>query len=256
MDLDYQTLIRMISQFIWPFARIGGLLLSVPVFSSALLPSRIKVIFLLVLSWVCAPLVPAQLTLLHFDGWYVVYIAQELFLGLLMGFILQLAFQVFIIGGQIIAMQAGMGFAVMVDPTSKASVPLVGQLYLFMITLLFLSLNGHLAVIETLMESFKVMPIGHAGVSQRVLWGAINFSGWMFKKSVLISIPALLSLLVVSLSFGVMARVAPQLNIFSLGFPITLFMGIVIIQYGLPSVAAQMAEIIDDGMRFVVGMLH
>jgi flagellar biosynthetic protein FliR len=82
------------------------------------------------------------------------------------------------------------------------------------------------------------------------------FSGWMFKKALLISIPALLSLLVVSLSFGVMARAAPQLNIFSLGFPITLLMGMVIIKIGLPSVAAQMVDIIEDGMRFVVGMLR
>ncbi len=256
MDFDYPTLIRYISQVIWPFARIGGLLLTVPVFSSVLLPSRIKVIFLFTLSWVCSSLVPAELTFLNFDGTYLVYVAQELLLGMLMGFVLQLAFQVFIIGGQIISMQAGMGFAVMVDPASKASVPLVGQLYLIMITLVFLSLNGHLMVIETLMDSFKILPIGKNTVTSSMLWQVITFSSWMFKKSLLISIPALLSLLVVSLSFGVMARAAPQLNIFSLGFPITLLMGVVVIKVGLPSVAAQMVDIIDDGMRFVVGMLH
>lgn len=256
MDFDHQTLIRIISQIIWPFARIGGLLLSVPVFSSVLLPPRIKLIFLVVLSWVCAPLVPAELTFLNFDGRYLVYVVQELLLGLLMGFVLQFAFQVFILGGQIISMQAGMGFAVMVDPASKASVPLIGQLYLIMITLIFLALNGHLQVIETLMESFKIMPIGKTTVTTAMLWHVIQFSGWMFKKALLISIPALLSLLVVSLSFGVMARAAPQLNIFSLGFPITLLMAIVVIKIGVPGVAAQMAEIIDDGMRFVVGMMH
>lgn len=256
MDFDYQTLIRYVSQVVWPFARIGGLLLSVPVFSSVLLPLRVKIIFLFVLSWVCAPLVPAELTFLNFDAAYLLYVIQELLLGMLMGFVVQLAFQVVILGGQIISMQAGMGFAVMVDPASKASVPLVGQLYLMMITLIFLALNGHLLVIDTLMESFRAMPIGHVKVSSALLWKVITFSGWMFKKALLISIPALLSLLVVSLSFGVMARAAPQLNIFSLGFPITLLMGVVVIKIGLPSVAAQMTEIIDDGMRFVVGMLH
>ncbi|WP_040534633.1 flagellar biosynthetic protein FliR [Legionella drancourtii] len=256
MDFDYQTLIRVISQVMWPFARIGGLLLSVPVFSSVLLPSRVKVIFLFVLSWVCSPLVPEELTFLNFNGAYIVYIAQELLLGLLMGFVLQFTFQVFILGGQIISMQAGMGFAVMVDPASKASVPLVGQLYLIMMTLIFLALNGHLMIIETLMDSFKKMPVGHSGVTSSMLWHVITISSWMFKKALLISIPALLSLLVVSLSFGVMARAAPQLNIFSLGFPITLLMGIVVIKIGLPSVAAQMVDIIDEGMRFVVGMLH
>lgn len=256
MDFDYQALIRLISQVIWPFARIGGLLLTVPVFSSVMVPSRIRVIFLFVLSWACASLVPAELTFLNFNGSYLVYIAHEILLGMLMGFILQLAFQVFILAGQIISMQAGMGFAVMVDPASKASVPLVGQLYLMMVTLIFLALNGHLAVIESLMESFKIMPIGQATVTPSMLWNVLIFSGWMFKKALLVSIPAMLSLLVVSLSFGVMARAAPQLNIFSLGFPITLLMGMVIIKIGLSGVAAQMVDIIDDGLRFVVGMLR
>ncbi|MFT4059587.1 MAG: flagellar biosynthetic protein FliR [Legionella sp.] len=256
MNIDYPTMIRVISQVAWPFARISGLLLTVPVFSSVLIPSRIKIILLVTLSWVCAPLIPRELTFLNFNGNYIVYVAHELLFGLLMGFVLQLAFQVFILGGQIISMQAGMSFAVMVDPASKASVPLVGQLYLLMITLVFLSLNGHLALVETLMESFKVMPVGKMTVTSSMLWHVIIFSSWMFKKALLISIPALLSLLVVSLSFGVMARAAPQLNVFTLGFPITLLMGIVVIKIGLPSVVAQMAEIIEDGMRFVVGMLH
>ena len=256
MDVDYQTLIRGLSQFIWPFARIGGFVITVPIFSSTLIPSRIRVIFVALISWVCASLVPPELSFLNFTGSYIVYISYEVLLGMLMGFILQLAFQVFVIGGQIISMQAGMGFAVMVDPASKASVPLIGHLYLMMVTLIFLALNGHLILLDALMESFKTMPIGQATVTSPILWKVITFSGWMFKKSLLISIPALLSLLVVSLSFGVMARAAPQLNIFSLGFPITLLMGMVIIKIGLPSVAAQMTEIIDDGLRFAVGMLR
>ncbi len=256
MNIDYPTLIRYVSQVVWPFARVGGLLLAVPVFSSILIQTRVKIIFLFVLSWICSALVPPELSFLNFNAAYPFYIAQELLLGMLMGFVLQLSFQVFILGGQIISMQTGMGFAVMVDPASKASVPLVGQLYLMMMTLIFLALNGHLLIVETLMDSFRTMPIGKTSVSSTMLWNVITFSGWMFKKALLISIPALLSLLIVSLSFGVMARAAPQLNIFSLGFPITLVMGVVVIKIGLPSVAAQMTDIIDDGIRFVVGMLR
>ncbi|CZR23023.1 flagellar biosynthetic protein FliR [Legionella pneumophila] len=82
------------------------------------------------------------------------------------------------------------------------------------------------------------------------------FSGWMFKEAVLISIPAILSLLIVSLSFGVMARVAPQLNLFSLGFPITLLMGFVIIKIGLPTVGTEMVESIKHGIQFITGILR
>lgn len=89
-----------------------------------------------------------------------------------------------------------------------------------------------------------------------MLWNVILFSGWMFKQALLISIPALLSLLIVSLAFGIMSRAAPQLNIFSLGFPITLIMGMVVIKVGLPNVAAQMADLLAEGMRFMIGMLR
>lgn len=256
MKLDYPTIISMVSQVIWPMGRIGGLLLTVPVFSSMLIPGRIKIILLFFLSCVCAFMVPKELSFLNFKGVFLGYIIQELLFGLLMGFVLQLVFQVFILGGQIIAMQAGLSFAVMMDPTSRASVPLVSQLYSMMMTLIFLALNGHLAVFETLLDSFRMMPIGQLSVTQSMVWNVILFSGWMFKQSLLISIPALLSLLIVSLAFGIMARAAPQLNIFSLGFPITLIMGMVVIKVGLPSVAAQMADLINDGLRFMIGMLR
>ncbi|HAT7071885.1 TPA: flagellar biosynthetic protein FliR [Legionella pneumophila] len=256
MSLDYQTMIRLMSQFIWPMVRIGGLMLTVPVLSSALLPARIKILFVFTLSCVCFTYVPYNLSFENFNGLYPVYLVQELLLGLLMGFVLQIVFQVFILGGQIISMQAGLGFAVMVDPTSNASVPLISQLYLMVTTLIFLALNGHLAILETLIESFRIMPIGKSSLDPSIVWSTIMFSGWMFKEAVLISIPAILSLLIVSLSFGVMARVAPQLNLFSLGFPITLLMGFVIIKIGLPTVGTEMVESIKHGIQFITGILR
>lgn len=256
MNFDYQTVIQQFSQYIWPMIRIGGLMLTVPVLSSGLLPPRVKLLFMFTLSWICVALVPEELSFDRFNGLYLVYIAQELLLGMLMGFVMQLVFQVFVIGGQIISMQAGLGFAVMVDPASKASVPLISQLYLMMTTLIFLSLNGHLLIIESLLCSFKQMPVGELSVTMDMVWGVINFSGWMFKEAVLISIPAILSLLIVNLSFGIMTRVAPQLNVFSLGFPITLLMGFVIIKIGLATLGTQIVESIDYGMSFIIGMLR
>lgn len=256
MSFDYQTMIRIFSQVIWPMGRIGGLILTVPVFSSVLLPSRVKIFLLAAVSWTCASLVPDNLSFIHFDGLFAIYMIQELFLGMLMGFVLQLVFQVFVLGGQIISMQAGLGFAIMVDPASKASVPLISQIYLMMVTLVFLALNGHLAVIEALINSFRIMPIGQVSLDNSIVWNVIMFSGWMFKEALLISIPSILSLLIVSLAFGVMARVAPQLNIFSLGFPITLLMGFVIIKIGLSTIGTQMIESIQLGMKYITGMLY
>ncbi|STX43255.1 flagellar biosynthetic protein FliR [Legionella donaldsonii] len=256
MNLNYQTVISQFSQAIWPLLRISGLFMTMPLISSVLVPMRIRLVFAMTLSFLCAPAISTGLSFLHFNSAYVAVIVHELLLGLLMGFVLQLVFQVFVLGGQVIAMQAGLGFATMVDPASKASVPLVSQLYLMMMSLTFLSLNGHLAVLDALLSSFRQMPVGTIGVGLSAIGSVLTFSGWMFKEAVLVSLPAILSLLIVNLAFGVMTRVAPQLNIFSMGFPITLLMGIVIIRISLPGVSAQIADSLEQGMQLIIGLLH
>jgi flagellar biosynthetic protein FliR len=256
MDIDYQSMVTMISQIFWPIGRFSGLFLSAPFFSSTLIAVRIKVLFILLLSFVCSFMVPVQLSLEHFTGLYLVYMVQEVSYGILMGFVLQIVFQVFLLVGQIISMQAGLGFAVMVDPTSKASVPLVSQIYSFMILLLFLSLNGHTALLEVFINSFKIMPVGTIHIDKGVVWGVIAFSGWMMNEAVLIAIPAIISLLLVSLAFGIVARVAPQLNVFALGFPVTLIMSIFIMLITLTSMGDQMVSCLETGMNLITGMLH
>lgn len=256
MDIDYQSMIRIVSQIVWPIGRISGLVISAPFFSSNLISSRIKLLFIFMVSWSCSFLVPPELTLSNFNSLYCVYIIQELVVGILMGFILQLVFQIFILSGQIISMQSGLGFAVMVDPASQASVPFVSQYFSMMITLMFLSLNGHIAILDTLFGSFSTMPIGKVLIPNNTVWGIMDFSGWMFKEAVLVSIPAIFSLLVVSLAFGIITRVAPQLNLFSMGFPITLLFAILLIKVCLSSVGNRMIESLELGMSFIVRMLH
>jgi flagellar biosynthetic protein FliR len=256
MQIQYEALLTQWSQLLWPIARLTGLMLTMPIFSTAMVPSRIKIIFVLVLAFVSAPLMPEELTLAHFQGIYLVYLLQELLRGLVMGFILQIVFQAFVLAGQIIAMQSGLGFAVMVDPASRASVPLVSQFYLLLISLVFLSLNGHLALLDALLESFKILPPGKGSMSTSTLWQVTIFSGWMFKEALLIVMPAVFSLLIVSMSFGVMARVAPQLNIFALGFPVTLLMGIILMKISLPNVVSQIADSLEQGLHVMTGTIQ
>lgn len=256
MTIPYQELINLVSQILWPLPRISGLFLSMPVFSSVMLPKRIRLTFILVLAFVVSPSISTQLSLLHFKGGDLLVVAFELLLGLLMGFVIQLVFQVFVIGGQIISMQAGLGFATMVDPASRSSVPLISHFYMMLVTLMFLSLNGHLVMLDTLISSFQTMPVGSSHAELKDIGAVLQFSGWMFKQSVLVALPAILALLIVSLSFGVMARVAPQLNIFSLGFPITLLMGMIILRVSLPGVASQIADSLEQGMLLIKGLIR
>lgn len=251
MNLDYQTLISLLSQMIWPLGRISGLMLTLPVLSSGMIPTQVKLIVIVSLGLICSPSIPPELSMDQLNGLYLVYMGQEIAVGLMMGFILQLVFQVFVLAGQLVSMQAGMGFATMVDPQSQSSVPLISHMYLIMMSLVFLSLNGHGIVLEALIHSFKLMPVGQVKLNNSLVWEVASFSGWMLKEAVLIAIPALLSLFLGSLAMGIMTRMTPQLNIFSLGFPITLLMGVCIVKLGLPSIVVKMTESLDYGMRFI-----
>jgi len=136
--MDMTVLIGYISQMLAPLPRLTGFFLMAPFFGSPLIPKTIKVLWLLTLSIVISPSVQPILTLDSPSALWVSILSQEMILGVLMGFIIAMAFQVFILMGQLISLQAGLGFATMVDPSSKSAVPLISQWYLMMVTLIFI----------------------------------------------------------------------------------------------------------------------
>ena len=159
-----------------------------------------------------------------------------------MGLSLQLLFQVHVMAGQIIAMQMGLGFASMNDPSMGISVAVVAQVFTMLVTLLFLAMNGHLVVLEVLVESFNTLPIGETLAATDFEALVYRFS-WVMASAILIGLPAIAALLIVNLSFGVMMRAAPQLNIFSIGFPLTLIFGLFILWVLLSNVLGQYQEV-------------
>ena len=157
----------------------------------------------------------------------------QLFAGVGLGFATMVFFQLFVVAGQFIGMQMGLGFAAMVDPGNGVQVTALSQFYLMLVSLTFLAANGHLVLLDVLIAGYKAFPAGSA-TSLTSLAGALaDLGGWMFVGGVLVALPAVVSLLVVNLAFGVMSRSAPQLNVFSLGFPFSLVFGLVIVWLSL-----------------------
>jgi len=160
-----------------------------------------------------------------------------------------------ITGGQVIAMQMGLGFSLMIDPQNGSQAPVLSQFYLLMVILVYLALNGHLVLIEVLVDSFRIMPIGPEGLSADSYWQLAKWGGLIFSGGVGMAIPAIASLLVVNIAFGVMTRAAPQLNIFAIGFPITMLLGFAVIMVGLPSVVPQTTGMFNDTYHLIRDML-
>jgi flagellar biosynthetic protein FliR len=171
-----------------------------------------------------------------------------------MGFTMQLVFSAMVIAAQTIAMGMGLGFATAVDPQNGTQVPVVGQYYMVLGTLMFLALNGHLLMIQILVDSFQSLPVGLKGLSSEGIWALVGWGGRMFAGALLIALTAMASMLLINLSFGVMSRAAPQLNIFGVGFPVMMGAGFIVIMFSLPGLIPQVTELMQDAFE-LMGML-
>ncbi|MDF1641605.1 MULTISPECIES: flagellar biosynthetic protein FliR [Thalassolituus] len=240
-----------VARYIFPFARIAGLLMVMPLIGTRMVPQRIRLLLAITITFVVVPVLPPFIKVDALSLASIIIIGQQILIGIALGFAVELLTQVFVIAGQLIAMQTGLGIATTVDPSQGASVVVVSQWFLFMVSLVFLALNGHLVLIEILIDSFRTIPIGFDGFSVEQ-WGLlITWSGWMFAAATVIALPAIAALLIVNLAFGVMTRAAPQLNIFALGFPVTMIVGIFIIWINIGEMAVGFHLYMDTLFEFI-----
>jgi len=244
-----------IGQLFWPFLRIGACLMVAPIFGARFVPARIRLILAGAIAMLVAPTVAAPAGVAPLSGAGLVITANEVLIGLAMGFILQVIFDSLSMGGQLLSNSMGLSFAFNVDPLRGASTPVLGQFYMLLVTLTFLALNGHLALIEMLAEGFQTLPVGGDGITREGLWMIVAWGEQLFSGALTVALPGMTALLIVNLAFGVMSRAAPTLNLFAVGFPITLVFGLVIVLAGLPAVQASFVSLIGVALGVVRSLL-
>lgn len=227
--IDPAAIEQMIYQAMLPFFRIAAFLSVIPLIGSQLVSPTNRMVLAIALSFAIAPSIPPLTSELAFSFNVLLEIAKQILIGIAFGFTLLLFFHIFALAGQLIALQMGLGFASMIDPSNGVSVPIVSQFYSIMVGILFLAINGHLVAIEALAQSFQFIPLQDSWDFSSAAYQLVSAGSWMFSAALLIALPAITAILIVNLSFGVMTRAAPQLNIFSLGFPFTLIFGVFIL---------------------------
>ncbi len=233
LDLSLPSLGAWLGGYMFPLFRIGGFFLVAPFFGTQLVPRRVRVGLAFLVTLLVAPLLPPLPPQDPLSLASSVLVAQQVLIGLGLGFSMQIFFQTFVFGAQLIAMQMSLGFASMVDPANGINVTVLAQYFLLMLTLVFLSTNGHLVMFEVMLESFRYIPVGGEWALAQTSWSLASWASWMFMSGLLLSLPAVTALLIVNIAFGVMTRAAPQLNVFSLGFPIALLLGLLIVWMGM-----------------------
>lgn len=245
-----------VSHFLWPFFRLSSFFVIVPIFGSRLIPVRVRLGLALVITVTIYPLLPAMPLIEAVDVQTFLIILEQILIGTTMGFLVLVVLQIFVLAGQTISMQMGLGFASMVDPTNGVSVAVLSQWYQVLVTLVFLAINGHLLVLEVMIDSFYSLPVGEGLFSVDQWFVLAEFGAWLFRASLMLALPAITALLLVNLAFGVMTRAAPQLNVFALGFPITMMGGLVIVWVSYAAAAPLVQEFLQVHVEFMRALLR
>lgn len=251
MTLSLAQLFAWLEGFSWPFLRAGALLLAMPLFGSASVPVRVRVILAALIAILLMPLVALDSAppLLSPAGFLVM--AQQVMIGLAMGMVLQIMLAALVLAGQAVATSMGLGFASTIDPQNGVQVVVVGQFYMILATLLFVSMDGHLAALDVFAQSFQLFPVGGAMTLPDIFIQTAAFAGQMFVFATLIALPAMSGVLLVNLAFGVITRAAPQLNIFAMGFPLIMLAGFILMLLSLPVLMPLLTELFTTALEAV-----
>ncbi|MBK1674873.1 flagellar biosynthetic protein FliR [Ectothiorhodospira shaposhnikovii] len=248
-------LIALVVSFVWPFVRISAMLLAAPIFGAGTVPVRIRLVFALVLALLIMPLLPEVPSVQPLSMEGLVVTVQQVLIGLTMGFIFQMVLSALTMAGESIALSMGLGYASMVDPAMGVQVPVVSQFFMIMGTLMFLAMNGHIALLDMLLQSFYLMPVGVEGLTRVDFWQVVSFGSTMYVGALLVGLPVVAAMLMVNLSMGVITRAAPQLNIFAVGFPMMIMLGFVLIMLNLPTLEPRIRDLAMAGFGLIQRIL-
>jgi flagellar biosynthetic protein FliR len=222
---------------LWPMIRISALLMVAPVLSLDAITIRIRIIFAFTLTWLIYPLMDwPRIDPTTAQG--LVEVFNQAAIGLLMGLMLQIVLAAVVVGGQTIASKMGLAMASLMDP-NFGNVPVIAQLLVIMASLIFLGLGGHVLMLELLLQSFQLLPIGTGLISIDAMGSLIAWSSMMFTGAVLLSLPILVVLLTVNIGLGVVTRAAPTLNIIAVGFPALILVGFLVLYASMDSISSR-----------------
>ena len=193
MELTSAEIFTWVGGLFWPFIRLSAMLLATPVLGARMVPVRIRIAIGIFLAWMLFSMLPDVPAVGPLSPAGLLITVQQVLIGVSMGFILQMVFGAVVMAGQNIAMSMGLGFASAVDPQNGVQVPVLSQFYMVISTLIFLALDGHLVMIETLVNSFYLLPIGSAVVSADFAWQVAAWGSYMFVGDLYLAVAQVLA---------------------------------------------------------------
>jgi flagellar biosynthetic protein FliR len=238
-----------IGALLWPLTRILGLVAAAPVFGNTGVPMLIKLTLGVLLSAIVAPTIPT-IPVTDPTSWAgILILAQEMLIGAAMGFSMRLVFAAIEFAGEVASSSMGFGFATFFDPTSAGRTSAISQLLALVATMLFLAVNAHLVLVQALVESFFTLPISNSPMSLAAPLEMVRWGGRIFSAGLQIAMPIIATLLITNIALAILTRAAPQLNLFGIGFPITLGAGFLVLSITLPYLNTPVQNLFNQGIE-------
>ncbi|GAB4174439.1 MAG: flagellar biosynthetic protein FliR [Rhodocyclaceae bacterium] len=237
-----------IAALVFPLARILALTASAPVFGNAAAPRRIRLLAGLAIGFAVIPSLGPPPAIAPASGAGLLLLAQQIVIGLAMGLAMRAVFAAVDLAGELIGLQMGLSFAVFFDPQSASESSALSEFLAILATLVFLALNGHLMLLAGVSASFEMLPIGPWGAPVPAFELLVRWGATIFSAGVLLSLPLIAALLVTNIALGVLTRAAPQLNLFAVGFPVTMTVGFGVLLLSLPLAAPVLETLFGQGL--------
>ena len=239
----------LIAALLWPLTRILGLVATAPLFGNTSIPVSVKVSLGVMLTLIISPGLPPLPGADPMSMAGLLILMQELLIGLAMGFSMRIVFAAIEMAGEISSLTMGLGFASLFDPLTKGRSSAVSQFLALIATMAFLAVNAHLVLLSALAESFEVLPIAATPMAAGLPYELVNWGGHIFTAGLHLSLPIVAALLITNVALGILTRAAPQLNLFGIGFPVSLGVGLLVISAVLPYLDMPIQRLFNEGIE-------
>lgn len=244
-----------LASLMFPLARLLGLISAAPLFSNRMVPARVRLAVGLAIAFAVLPALPPMPQVQADSMLTLAILAQQAFIGIAMGFMMRLLFAAIDVAGEIIGLQMGLSFAVFFSPQTGGQTSVITEFLGLITTLVFLAMNGHLMLINVVVASFEWLPVGKLPKAPGWLL-IVGFAAVMFASALLMALPMIAALLTTNIALGVLTRAAPQLNLFAVGFPVTLSVGFLVLLLSLNTFAPVLQSLFERGFDAIEQLLR
>jgi len=250
-QITSQELLNLVATFIWPFSRILGFFSTAPLLSQNSFPVTTRIGLAIVMTILLMPGIPLMMTVdqLSMDG--LLILINQFLIGISIGFVMRVIFSAIEMAGELIAVSMGLGFATFYNPQTQAQTIVISQFLSLLALAVFLSTNLHLVMLESFFDSFKTIPIDQISLAPIAFRDLAYWGSNIFSIGLQLSLPIVTTLLIANIALGILTKAAPQLNLFGIGFPITIGIGFLMLSINMPYWSNPIINSLDLGIQMI-----